>query len=252
MKEQLYKTLKIFLEEREDVLAAFEGGSKATGFNDSFSDLDLEIICKDDAVEDIFIAFKTFLNEHYGILRSYRMAEPTWHGFSQEFYLINQMPAHFYIDLSVIKETKKERLTDHKRHGHHVVWFDKGSYITEEDDSEEVTFNRCKKVYQQATAIDFLMMIETEKNLDRGKYLEAYQNFYRFILSQLVVMLNLKNRPEKVDFGYRYAYRDYIKDDFELLTRLMQNHGIEELKAHYEEAKNYYLVLKEKFKKDFS
>lgn len=252
MKTKLYDLLKKELFDLNFVLAVFEGGSKATGFNDDYSDLDLEIICEDDKVEDVFKVFEKALKDHFGILRSYRMAEPAWHGMSQCFYLVDQMPKHFYIDLAVIKVSKEERLTDTLRHGDAFVWFDKNNYIVEVDDSKEVTLERCQKLYKQAVSIDFLMMIETEKNLDRNRYLEAYPNFYRFVMSQLAVMLNLKNRPHKVDFGIRYSYRDYAQDDYDFLNRILKNKDINDLKVHYLEAKTYYLELKESLKSTYS
>lgn len=251
MKEQLYALLKDMLMKRDDVLAAYVGGSKATGFDDEFSDLDLEVICKDDAVEDVFSAVEHLFKSSFGILRSYRMPEPAWHGFSQCFYLVDHMPKHFYVDLAVIKQSIEDKLSDSKRHGHPDVWFDKGHYIMRKDDDEKTTLERCKQRFMQATSLDFLMMIEVEKNLDRMRYLESYTAYYRFIINQLGVMLNLKHRLEKVDFGIRYAYRDYSKEDYELLKILLQNQTLDDIKTHYDIAKSYYLSLKESLKKDF-
>ena len=41
--EEIRAELKVFLEGREEVLAAWEGGSAATGWLDEYSDLDLEM-----------------------------------------------------------------------------------------------------------------------------------------------------------------------------------------------------------------
>ena len=111
--------------------------------------------------------------------------------------------------------------------------------------------NRCKQLYQRATAIDFLMMVEVEKNLDRERYIESYTSYYRFVLNQLVIMLNLKHRPYKVDFGMRYAYRDYDQKDYELLKKLLRNQTVADIRANYEMAKSYYLELKESFKNKY-
>ncbi len=251
MKEELYQSLKDMLYARNDVYAAHLGGSSATGFEDEFSDLDLEVICADHAVEDIFKDVETFLQKNYGILQSYRMPEPTWHGFSQCFYLVDKMPKHFYIDLAIVKNTLKDRLTDSKRHGHAVVWFDKGQYIIEKDDSDEETIKRAKQFYQRAISIDFLMMIEVEKNLDRNRYIDGFLAYYRFIQNQLVVMLNLKHRPYKVDFGMRYAYRDYDDKDYRFLQNCLQQKSLEDLKKNYKLAKSYYLVLKKEFQETY-
>lgn len=248
MKDKLYQLLKEMLVSRSDVLAAYEGGSKATGFSDQFSDLDLEVICKDDAVEDVFKAIEYLLDEQFGILRSYRIPEPAWHGFSQCFYLIDQMPKHFYLDLAVIKTSIEDKMTDSKRHGKAYMWFDKGRYLVEKDDAEEIMINRAKGMYRRVVSSDFIMMIEIEKNLDRGRYIESLTAYYRFVMNQLGVMMNLKYRPEKVDFGLRYAYRDYPKQDYDMLQTLLKNKDINDLSIHFKSAKTYYLALKENLK----
>lgn len=251
MKEKLYEQLKTMLFERKDVFAANIGGSKATGFDDAFSDLDLEVICADDAVENVFAAVDELLQHEFGILRSYRLPEPTWHGFSQCFYLIDQMPKHFYIDLAVVKNSLENRLTDTKRHGKAFVWFDKDHYMIEKEDTEEETLARAKQFYKRAVSIDFLMMVEVEKNLDRNQYIEAYTAYYRFIMNQMVIMLNLKHRPYKVDFGMRYAYRDYDEKDYDFLVDALKNQSIEDIKDHYTKAKTYYESLKESLKQTY-
>ena len=45
-----------FLQASKDVIAAWEGGSAATGFLDAYSDLDLLVICKDESVEKVLKA----------------------------------------------------------------------------------------------------------------------------------------------------------------------------------------------------
>ncbi|MCK7484998.1 MAG: hypothetical protein MZU97_05195 [Bacillus subtilis] len=111
------------------ILAVWEGGSAATGFLDEFSDLDLSIICVDDAVETVFQQLEEHLKTIYGIRRKFRIPEPAWHGFSQCFYQIDQVPPLFYLDIAVIKASLPEKFTEPDRHGNAVIWFDPKSFI---------------------------------------------------------------------------------------------------------------------------
>ncbi len=245
MKEKLYELLKSNLYEQEDVLFAGEGGSKATGLNDDFSDLDLELIVEDDAVEKTFELIEKLLEENFGILRRFRMPEPAWHGFSQVFYLIDKMPKHFYLDLAIIKKSIEEKLTDPARHGHAYIWFDKANVHQVVEETQEQVLSRCKNLYQRATQLDFLMMIEIEKNLDRNQFTESFPGYFRFISNQLAVMLNLQYRIEKVDFGLRYAYRDYPLEINNLLKDLLMVKDLDDLKNKYTILKDTYLKLKD-------
>ncbi len=102
-----------------------KGGSAATGFEDEFSDLDLAIVCKDHAVEAIFSLLESWLKVNYSITRKFRVPEPSWHGFSQCFYQIENVPPLFYLDIAVIKKSLPDKFTESDRHGNAVVWFEK-------------------------------------------------------------------------------------------------------------------------------
>jgi hypothetical protein len=248
MKDQLKLELKNLLFDQKFVLTAFEGGSKATGFMDDYSDLDLLIISEDNAVEQVFILVESFLSEKYGIKRKYRVPEPTWHGFSQSFYQIDHMPPFFYIDLAVAKLSTPDKFTDTARHGQGFVWFDKHSDYKVILETDDQVYQRCKKYYHMVTESDFLIQIEIEKNIQRGRYSEAFPFYYQFITRQLGVMLNLKHRKNKVDFGIRYHYRDYDSFDQQLINTCLKSKDIQDLKENYALAKQRYEALKIEFK----
>lgn len=248
MKEHLKNELNALLFNQKDVYAAFEGGSKATGYDDDYSDLDLLVITSDDGVEQVFMAFESYLQEKYGIIRKYRVPEPTWHGFSQCFYLIGMMPELFYIDFAIAKVSVPDKFTDPERHGKGNLWFDKGNYYQVILETDDQIHKRCKRFYQLVTESDFLIEIEILKNIKRGRYIEAYPFYYQFITRQLGVMLNLKHRRNKVDFGIRYAYRDYDPKDLELIVKCLKPKDINDLKENFQLAKARYEALKMEFK----
>jgi hypothetical protein len=247
MKDQLKTELKELLYQQGFVLTAFEGGSKATGFDDDYSDLDLLVIAKDDFIEQVFIIIESYLQERYGMIRKYRVPEPTWHGFSQCFYQIKHMPSLFYIDLAIAKLSTPDKFTDTIRHGKGFIWFDKNNDYKVILETDDQVFKRCKKYYQMVTESDFLIEIEFEKNILRGRYIEAYPFYYQYITRHLGVMLNLKHRKNKVDFGIRYAYRDYDAKDQNLINTCLKSKDINDLKENFNLAKQRYHELKLEF-----
>lgn len=241
---QLYQELKNLLFQREDVLAAWEGGSHATGFADEFSDLDLSIVCKENSVEEIFSSLNTFLEKEYGILQKYRVPEPTWHGFSQCFYKIDQVKHLFYLDIALIRESIPDKFTQKDRHGEAILWFEKEPFLDSTSSSWESILSRGKKLYLTSCQSDFILETEVYKNLSRKRFGEAFPFYFQFLVRHLGIMLNLKYRPAKSDFGIRYAYRDYEKEDADLLVSLMQATTLEELSHNFELARTRYYQLK--------
>ncbi|MBN2300576.1 MAG: hypothetical protein JXC31_05260 [Acholeplasmataceae bacterium] len=250
-KKKLYKELKEKLNDLPYVIAAWEGGSKATHFDDEYSDLDLAVIVQDEEVETAFLFFEDYLNKNFKINRQFRISEPAWHGFSQAFYLLDDMPKHFYVDFAVIKESIEDKFTDPKRHGDAFVWFDKKMMSEPHIETEEDVLSRAKRFYQRVSNQDFIVMTEVEKNLSRNNYLEAYFAYFQFVYAYLVPLLNLKHRKEKVDFGMRYAYRDYNRDDCILIEKLMKNQNIDDIKNNYHLAKLRFIELKGELSENF-
>ncbi|MGS0973200.1 MAG: nucleotidyltransferase domain-containing protein [Candidatus Izemoplasmataceae bacterium] len=244
-RDDVVKGLKRLLEKQDFVIAAWEGGSAATNKLDEYSDLDVLIVCCDDSVELVFDLLDDHLEYSYGIVRKYRVGEPTWHKFSQAFYQIKGTSELFYLDIAVIKESIPDKFTDPLRHGEGVFWFVKRDVFHESIDSLDDVVNRCKRFYKQATESDFLLILETKKALVRGDFVDAFPMYYGFIVRHLVVMLNLKNRKEKVDFNLRYINRDYEEEDVLLIYKALKVSTMTEMREMFSTLLEYYLSLKE-------
>jgi hypothetical protein len=243
-REELKQDLNQLLIDKENIQAVWEGGSVATGFMDAFSDLDLSIIVKEGYEEETFKCLETFLDHTYGILNRFRMPEPTWHGFSQAFYQIKQVSPWLYLDVCIIRETLPDKFTESDRHGVAHIWFDKKGIYHPTIQSQATLEARCQKYYRLATQTDWLMEIELRKNIERGILTEAYHQLYSFTVRNLGILLNLKHRPEKVDFQLRYAYRDFPKPDLDLIESVFKASSIEEYRLVMEKVLNRYYQLK--------
>lgn len=243
-KEEIVAGLRGLLYPNNDVVAVWEGGSVATGYDDEYSDLDLSIICEDDAVETIFPLLDEYLEKELGIVRKLRMPEPTWHGFAQCFYQVKNVPEFFYLDVVVIKKSSPSKLTESDVHGTALVWFEKEKVLDNSPTPAEEILKKEKFFFKLATQSDFVQIIEIRKNIARRNFLETYPMFYQFVLRQLGTMLNLKYRPHKVDFGLRYCSRDYPAEKVELIESCFRVGTIEELKVKFEEVERVYQRLK--------
>lgn len=240
---ELKDTLKAILEARDDVVAAWEGGSAATGFLDDHSDLDLLVVLKQGAeTEPVFKAMAELFESGWGILNSFRMPEPAWHGLSQCFYRLDKLPPLFYCDIAVTGEENPNKLTEPERHGHAVIWFDKGGIYTSDPMPAEELNKLRDRMFAVATGTWWLMLLELKKALARDNWLSALGNYNALLQRHVVSLMNLKYRPWKADFGSRYAERDYppqAADELIWLTQVASLQDIRErlprLEALYEE-----------------
>ncbi|HPQ41388.1 MAG TPA: hypothetical protein PLV45_13525, partial [bacterium] len=236
------------IESRSDVLAAWEGGSAATGYLDDYSDLDLAIVCADDAVETVIACVDDFLEEKYGIEKRFRVPEPAWHGFSQCYYRIRNTPAYYFLDISFIRRSNPEKFTASDRHGQAVVWFEKKPVVDRSPTPDDQVTARARRLYLRCVTMDFVFIAEVEKAIARNRFSEAFPAYFNFIARFLAVMLNLKHRPSKADFGLRYGYRDYPADDAKWIEELFKVASLDDLSRKFTTAVARYHVLVEDFR----
>ncbi len=226
-----------------NVLAAWEGGSAATGYLDSYSDLDLIIVTQGDDADNLFALIDSHFETMYGIIRKFRVPEPTWHGMSQCFYFLKDTGAYFYCDLAIVGQNNPAKLMEKDRHGQARVYFDKCNVYKPEATSDEELDKLKNRFYQIATSFDFISIRELQKAIARKNWIASHTNYMQFINRNLVIMLNLKYRPEKVDFGIRYAERDYPKELVKTLEDLLRVNSVEEIADKFVIALKLFEVL---------
>ena len=217
---QFTADLKKVLRDIPWILAAWEGGSAATGRLDEYSDLDIQMICEDDRVEEAFVRIEDFLARH-GIERRFRLPEPTWHGHSQCFYILEKAPPLFYLDLVVMAESSENNLLGESRHGVPVIWFDPKRLLDSGESGERGLAERAKKTFDIAVGYFDFACLEVRKQIARGSAVEAGYMYHSLIIRHLAPLLNLKYRPEKFDFGLRYAPHAYPEEVVGLLEYLL-------------------------------
>ena len=84
-REQLWEAIEGAIADEPRVLAAWEGGSAATGRVDALSDLDLVLLVEPADVEAAFAMVEAWLAPLTAIDTAFRLPEPTWHGHAQSF-----------------------------------------------------------------------------------------------------------------------------------------------------------------------
>ena len=220
--------IKDFVITHNTISAAWEGGSVATGFDDDLSDLDLCMVCKEKDKETVLTDMVNFLKETFGQENMYRLPEPTYHGFSQVFFKTKQTPELFYVDFVVMSEDQEDKYIEASRHGKAQVWVEKYK-LDKSDRSNDKIAELCSALYKKTVDVDFLIILELKKALGRKNFSEAFPVYYSFLTRYLAVLLNIKHRPAKADFGTRYIYRDYPVKDYKVIENAMKVSNMDEL-----------------------
>jgi len=246
-REVTIELMKNKIQSMKLITAAWEGGSKATGFLDQYSDLDMYIVTKDEDTEEVLNEIVEFIEEKFGIERKFRMPEPNPYGFSQVFAKTMKTPELFYIDFVVMGESVEDKFIETDRHGVSDLWVSQFKLSTTKR-NQNVTNDLCKKIYDTTVSRDFLLILELEKQIKRNLFSEAFPNYLSFISRCLVSLMNIKYRPEKADFGMRYIYRDFPEKEFKLIEDAMRVGTIEELKATFAVLLEKYHQLVEELK----
>ena len=246
-REDLIKQLKPYLLNNPDITTIWEGGSAATNTVDAYSDLDLMIVTEKANIESLFIAIESFLNKHFGIDEKFRVPEPAWHGFSQCFYHLETTEPWVYIDLCILPTTIKDRFTAIDRHGEITAWKDTIQFIENIPTPQKDIKQKAKRFYQNATSGEFVLRLEIDKAVRRENYIDAYNFMYAYLMRHLIPLMNIEHRIEKVDFGMRYAKRDYSASDYTVIQSFFKASSINELEKVFKLILSRFESLKTKY-----
>jgi hypothetical protein len=250
IRKEFIQNFKELITNCEFIHTAWEGGSAATGYLDEYSDLDLGIICDDDKIEAAFELIENYLQENYGIKRKFRMPEPNWHGHSQCFYQLEKPSEFLYADILIEKLSAGNRFMENDRHGNAIVWFDKKDLFDSTPTPQETIDTKCKRLYKMTAESIWVLVIEVKKQILRGNLVDAAVT-YNQLLNRMAPLFNLQFRQPKVDFGLRYAERDFPKETVDWLIDKLYVKDLNDLQNKFEqvESKIYELIeaLKDKW-----
>jgi len=207
-RQQIIDALREHLEERSDVLAAWLGGSDATGRTDGYSDIDLQLIVRDGTVEEILGAVHQTLETLSPIRIAHRLPEPTWHGHAQEFLQLRDASPHHFIDLLIIQESAPDRFLERERHGTPLILFDRGDYLIPPPLDWSAHHARMVSRFRALRARVSLFQVLVTRAIRRRRGAEAVVTYHSMTLGPLVELLRLRYCPQRFDYGIRYIDRD--------------------------------------------
>jgi hypothetical protein len=214
------------------VHAGWLGGSDASGRTDDWSDVDIQIVVDDDAIERAFEVIHGALEKLSPIAHRYRLASPTWHGHEQEFLSLRDAdPCHF-VDLVILKRSSKDWFLERERHGDVVVLFDKCDLVKPTPLDREAHMAKMEKRLAYLREAFPMFQNLAAKAARRRACADAMMTYMAQTLRPLVDLLRLRYCPDRFDFGLRYLDRDLPADVRAEVERLAFPPSVEQVETY--------------------
>lgn len=221
------------------IYAIWESGAIAFNRVDNYSDIDLSVQVAEDKIEDVIKLFEKKLTQLAPLESKYRLPDPTWHGNAQVFYKIGNTPKHLIIDVTFLVRDSVMRFLEKERHGNAKMYFDKLGGADKTKLNKTRHKERVKKHFRYIAGTFPFFSILAEKELTRGKNVEAIMNYNAFLIKPLTDLLRIKHKPERFDFGPKSLEFDIPADEIQKLNSLCYVAGPEDLSAKIESAKKW-------------
>ena len=206
-RSQVLLALQRGLEAFPYVIALWEAGASAFDRLDEWSDVDLFLVVNDEQVSGIFETVRSILEGLTPIELEWELPQPTWHGHRQCFWRLEGASPYLLVDLCVLQASADRRFLDRSRHGQARVLFDKCRWteVGSEESQLDTTLQERRLELSKRMRLFGLFV---EKEIKRGRLIDAVALYHTLILRPLVELLRARYDPARFDFGPRYLHRD--------------------------------------------
>lgn len=242
-RRQLTDRLVTALAHPDRVRALFEGGSVARRADDEYSDLDLVAFAAEGCVEAVFDTAERVMEEGWGIQIRHRLPRPTWHGHEHCFYQLEGLGPFLMVDLLVVNDPQSFILTERERHGEPRIHFDPNGLVRIGSCGADFARVAREKVRAQLENSFPLYQHLVEKEIRRGRSLDAIGFYYSQTLAPLIRLARAVHGPERYDYGFRYLADDLPVELLERIQALAFYSSLEGLRQRHREAATLFEEL---------
>ncbi len=218
------------------VLAMWEAGSTAFGRADDYSDLDLGVLVKEGSNDKVWRVVDEAFDELGGVALRWNEPSPVFSGMDKRIFRPRQARQWFQVDVGLFPETAKELYNQPERHGQIVVIFDPTGRLAPPPWDEELNHKRiCEALHQN------LMKWQIyygwfRKELARGRPADAFVMHLYLTVMPLLAVLNMRYRPTRWDFGFRYLKEELPAEVVSIVERLCYLADPNTMEARFSEA----------------
>lgn len=229
--ESIINALSRGMQNMPQVHAGWVEGSRAAGTDDEFSDIDIWFDIDDDAESVVFEAVRQTLGSLGDI--DVEFDQPNNHpDLSGRVYHLQGTPPTLQIDINLQKHHRKYVFRKNMVGEEIAALFDKdGTLAFSELNHQELRTENLKQLEGLEQRF-YGMRPAIERQLHRGRFLEALLYYHRWALEPLVEVLRIAYQPTKVGFSLKHIYRDLPTDVTSQLESFFAVSTTEEMRAH--------------------
>lgn len=202
------------------ILAAWLGGSDATGRVHELSDVDLGLVVEPGCIEEAAAAVERVLTSLSPISVKWRLAMPTWHGFPQAFYQLADAPEEIMVDWVILERGQPHPWLERERHGRPKVLFDPHGLVQEASVDREAIRAQIDKKMAELEKRWRLFRHLPAKLARRSLPVDSAAFYQTTVLRPVVDALRAVHCPDRWDYGFRYVKDDLPREKYEALCQL--------------------------------
>ena len=224
-------------------LALWEAGSTAFSRADDHSDLDLGLLARADRNAEVWSVVDRVFDGLGGLVLRWHEPAPLFPGLDKRIYRPREAARWLQADIGIFPETARELHVQPERHGRVTVLFDHAGRLAAPPPRDAAAHRqRLGEALHQN-----LMKWQAyhgwfRKELARGRSVDAFMMHLHLTVMPLLVVLNLRHRPHRWDYGFRYLKEELPAEAVRTVERLCYVAGPAELEERFAEAERLLLA----------
>jgi hypothetical protein len=223
------------------VLALWEGGSAALGWADEYSDMDLAVLYKLSARDEVWRAIDHTLEELGGVDLRWHDPKPFPKGGGKRIFRLKP-PSSLLLEINLIPETANDLYNQPERYGQIIILFDRNGRLAAPPPIDERHRLRIRFALHQSIIRWQINYARFRKELARSRPLDAFFMHYQMTIRPLIMVLNMRYRPNRWDFELRYVKEELPPEIAKFMERLQYVPSPEGLEERFLEAEQLMLV----------
>jgi len=199
----------------------WEAGSAAFGRVDDYSDLDIGLLASVGSNDEVWGIVDQAFAELGGVSLRWSEPNPLFSGMDKRIFRPRQATRWLQVDIGLFPENAAELYNEPERHGRIDIIFDRaGGRLAPPRWDELANRRRMGEALHQN-----LMKWQTyygwfRKELARGRTVDAFMMYLHLTVMPLLTVLNMRYRPSRWDFGFRYVKDELPSEVVKVVERL--------------------------------
>jgi len=237
-REEIFREIIKELSSYHQINLLAEGGAKAFNRYDELSDLDLMVDVEDGKVDETVKQFESFLEKLAGITAVYTAAENT--DFQHKFYKLKNADRFAIVDLFIVERSNPAIELEKQIHGDFVVHYDRYGRMNDQVFDKDAFQEKVDAFGKKSKNVFEFFLFQTEKEILRGRYIDALAYYFDLTLKPLIRLLRIKYNPIHYNFELRYLNDELPDEIIKEIEKLFSIKDPDDLKIKYYKAIELY------------